>query len=593
MATNLPNRETALARAAALDSIDVLIIGAGINGAGTFRDLSLQGVRALIVDREDFGAGASMASSRMAHGGLRYLENGEFRLTAESTRERNLLLRNAPHLVRPLPLAIPFFSHTAGLLTALKRMVGLKASMRERGFVMAEIGLFLYDWFGRFNRMMPLHKMMLGQRFRAQFPSLHKRIVAGSIYYDALITMPERIALELVDDGLRASPASGALNHCEVVGLQGDTVLLRDCLGHRTFGVKPKLVLNAAGAWIDRVNGTLAPSRPLVGGTKGSHLILTCPELTAALAGHGMIFDDGEGRVCVVYPIRDRVLLGSTDIPVTDPDQAFCSDEEQAYLLRSIGKIFPELRVKPRHVVYRFCGVRPLPVSNAASPGAVSRDHSLVTFEATAERSFPILSLVGGKWTTFRAFAEQVSRASLQRLGHKPTTSTADLPIGGAAGLPETPAGREAWVSALAQSFELSPARAQALFGRYGSGASDVASFLVEGADRLLPGCPDLSEREIRRLVRHEMAATVDDVIFRRTTLAMEGRLSTALLERIATILAEETDVPPAVRDARLAEVIRRLSAANAVPALGSQPTPRGRGSDETASAPLDERVHI
>ena len=575
-ATNLPDRRAALAAAAALGGVDVLIIGAGINGAGTFRDLSLQGVRALIVDREDFGAGASMASSRMAHGGLRYLENGEFRLTAESTRERNRLLRNVPHMVRPLPIAIPFFSRAAGLLTALKRMSGAKASLRERGFVMAEIGLLFYDWFGRFDRTMPLHGRMFGRRLRERFPALHDRILAVSTYYDAVITMPERIALELIDDGLKAMPGSVALNHCDATGLEGDTVQLRDRLGGSCFSVKPRLVLNAAGAWIDRVNGTLATPRTLMGGTKGSHLVLDHPGLTAALAGHGMIFDDGQGRVCVVYPMADKVLLGSTDIPVDDPDEAVCSDAEQAYFLKAIRIVFPTLVVEPRHVVYRFCGVRPLPKSNAATPGAVSRDHSLVAFEPTAGRAFPILSLVGGKWTTFRAFAEQVSTAVVARLGRRREVDTTRLPIGGAAGLPDTPAGREDFEAALARRFGLGLERARALVGRYGSGAEDVATFLAEDDDRLLPGVPDLSEREIRRLLRHEMAATVEDVIFRRTTLALQGRLSTALLERIAAIVAEETGRSVADRDAALAALAHRLATVNGVPGLDrAQPAAR------------------
>ncbi len=567
-ATNLPDRQAALAAAKALGSVDVLIIGAGINGAGTFRDLSLQGVRALIVDREDFGAGASMASSRMAHGGLRYLENGEFRLTAESTRERNRLLRNAPHMVRPLPIAIPFFSRAAGLLTALKRMSGAKASLRERGFVMAEIGLLFYDWFGRFDRTMPLHSRMLGRRLRERFPALHARTLAVSTYYDAVITMPERIALELIDDGLKASPSSVVLNHCDVTGLEGDTVRLRDRLDGGCFSVQPKLVLNAAGAWIDRVNGTLATPRGLMGGTKGSHLVLDHPGLYAALGGHGMIFDDGQGRVCVVYPMADKVLLGSTDIPVDDPDKAFCSDEEQAYFLKAIRIIFPDIVVEPRHVVYRFCGVRPLPKSNAATPGAVSRDHSLVAFEPGAGRTFPILSLVGGKWTTFRAFAEQVSQAALARLGRRREVDTTRLPIGGAAGLPDTPAGRNDVEAALARRFGLDIERARALVGRYGSGADTVATFLADGDDRLLPGVPDVSEREVRRLVRHEMAATVEDVIFRRTILAMQGRLSQALLERVAAIVAEETGRSTLERDAALASLIERLATTNAVAGL-------------------------
>ncbi len=218
--------------------------------------------------------------------------------------------------------------------------------------------------------------------------------------------------------------------------------------------------------------------------------------------------------------------------------------------------------------LYRFCGVRPLPKSNAATPGAVSRDHSLVAFEPGAGRAFPILSLVGGKWTTFRAFAEQVSQAALARLGRRRGVDTTRLPIGGAAGLPDTPADREHFEAALARRFGLSIERARALVGRYGSGADAVATFLAEGDDRLLPGVPDVSEREILRLVRHEMAATVEDVIFRRTILAMQGRLSQALLERIAVIVAEGTGRSTAVRDAALTVLTDRLVTANAVSGL-------------------------
>lgn len=565
--TCLPARDQALAAAAALGEVDVLIIGAGINGAATFRDLALQGVRVLIVDREDFGAGASMASSRLAHGGLRYLENGEFRLTAESTRERNRLLRNVPHMVRPLPIAIPFFSRSAGLLTSLRRMLGAKVSLKERGFVMSELGLFLYDWFGRLDRTMPRHRVLVGARAREHFPALNRQTVAVSIYYDAVVAAPERIALELIDDGLQASPTSVALNHCEVTGLDGAAVAFRDRLDQGGFVVRPKLVLNAAGSWIDRVNGRLASARPLMGGTKGSHLVLNHPRLFAALAGHGVIFDDGQGRVCFAYPLAETVLLGSTDIPVDDPDEAVCSEDEQAYLLEVIRRPFPDISVERRHVVYRFCGVRPLPRSDAATPGAVSRDHSLVLDEANCTRPFPVLSLVGGKWTTFRAFAEQVGTAVLKRLARPRTVDTARLPIGGAVGLPG-PGGHEAHISDLASRFGLGLDRARALFGRYGSGAESVARFLAQDEDRMLPGLSTVSDREIRRFARCEMAVTVEDVIFRRTNLAMEGRLSSAVLARIAALLAEENEVPAAVSQQRLADVVARLVTLNTVPGL-------------------------
>lgn len=539
LGTRLPSRAQALDAAAALGSIDVLIIGAGINGAATFRDLALQGVRCLIVDREDFGAGASMASSRMAHGGLRYLENGEFRLTAESTRERNRLLRNAPHMIAPLPMAIPFFSRTAGLWTALRRALGQKVTLKERGFVMAEIGLLLYDWFGRIDRSMPLHGVLIGERLRHRFPALNRKVVAVSTYYDAAISMPERIALELIDEGLKAAPGGIAINHCVVTGIVGGAVMLRDTIGNREFSITPKLVLNATGAWIDKVNSHLSNPKPLMGGTKGSHLVLRHPELHAALAGHGMIFDDGGGRVCVVYPMADTVLLGSTDIPVADPDQAGCTAEEQAYLLKAIRIAFPDIAVDERHVAYRFCGVRPLPKSNAATPGAVSRDHSLVVAEADESRPFPVLSLVGGKWTTFRAFAEQVSKTVLARLGRERVVETADRAIGGAAGLPATAEARAALAIDLAARFGLDRVRVEALIGRYGAGAATVAAYIAAGPDQLLPGVADVSEREVRRLIEAEMAMTEDDILLRRTTLAILGRVTPALRQRIAQLVDE------------------------------------------------------
>jgi glycerol-3-phosphate dehydrogenase len=561
-----PPRDEALARAKALGAIDVLIVGAGINGCGVFRDLALQGVNCLIVDREDFGAGASMASSRMAHGGLRYLENGEFRLTAEATRERNLLLRNAAHMVRPLPIAIPFFSYFAGLLVAAGRMLGVKSALKERGFVMAEIGLFLYDWFGRFHRATPLHFTLGRERARARFPSLREQVKAVSSYYDAVIAAPERIALELVGDGLAANAGSCALNHCRVEAIEAGAVVLRDLVGGERFTINPRVVVNAGGAWIDRVNGALGGAKPLIGGAKGSHLVLRLPALAAELAGSGMVFDDRQGRVCFLYGMGENVLVGSTDIPVANPDAAFCTDEEQDYLLGALGVIFPSVQASRSHIVYRFCGVRPLPKSNAATPGAVSRDHSLVVTEPGAGRPFAVLSLVGGKWTTFRAFAEQASDAVLQRLAKTRLRATTDCPIGGGRGFPESAEDRAALVSRLAGDFGVEPAQARRALDRYGSGAKDVLAYLGAGADETLPGPEPYTAREIARFVRQEMATTLDDIVFRRTTLAMDGALTGPLLQRIAEILAQETGLSARTGQEALEDFVDRIRTVNAVP---------------------------
>lgn len=571
-AAYLPRREVALKAAMALDEIQVLIIGGGINGAAAFRDLALQGIKALIIDQLDWGAGASMASSRMAHGGLRYLENGEFRLTAEATNERNHLLYNVPHMIRPLPMAIPFFSFCAGLGISIKRLIGLKSTLKERGFIMVKIGLLIYDWFGRHHRRMPLHHALLSGVHRV-FPSFHPAIRAALVYYDAVIDAPERVALELISDALAACPENIALNRCVLDGFEDGKVLLCDRLSGQKFALRPQLVLNAAGAWIDNVNQGLKAGKPLMGGTKGSHLVIDHIPLFEALSGHGMIFDDGAGRVCIVYPLqapgweKGKVLLGSTDIPVTNPDKAHCTNAEQGYLLKAIRIIFPAIDVGEEHVIFRFCGVRPLPYSDATTPGAVTRDHSLPAFEAEGIRHFPILSLVGGKWTTFRAFAAEVCDVVLERLGAVRRVDTSELPIGGGHGLTQGE-GIQHYADDLAIRWGLHPAYAKALVNRYGHGAEDVVVFLAEETDCPLPGAPFYTEREIRRLARYEMAVGVDDVIFRRTTLAFEGLLSMDLLQRVAAILAEENNQSEAKSQEDLAQLIMDLQKHHAVRGL-------------------------
>ncbi|MFZ1341364.1 MAG: FAD-dependent oxidoreductase, partial [Paracoccaceae bacterium] len=193
--------------------IDVLILGAGINGAGTFRDLCEQGLTCVIADKGDFGSGTSAAPSRMIHGGIKYLETGQFRLVAQSTLERNLLLRNAPHYVTPLHTVIPLFSWLRGIPSALRTLFGSTTAPRSRGAVLIKIGLAVYDFYGRRQRVMPRHALWSRARALREIPGLTPEITAAAAYYDAKVSHPERLVLELVRDGLAASPASQALNH--------------------------------------------------------------------------------------------------------------------------------------------------------------------------------------------------------------------------------------------------------------------------------------------------------------------------------------------------------------------------------------------
>jgi glycerol-3-phosphate dehydrogenase len=562
MATDHPDRDDALARLGDDNAVDVLIVGAGINGCGTFRDLALQGVRCLIVDREDFGAGASSASTRMAHGGLRYLENGEFRLVAEATRERNRLLRNAAHAVAPLLVTIPSFSILGGLVQSAGKLFGIERKIRSRGVVLLKLGLSLYDALGRRQSAMGRHKMTSGAGVLALLPDLHPAVRGLASYYDAAISHAERIAFELVADGLAANPHCLAINHCSVVRGEGPALILRDLLGERDHVVTPKLVINAAGAWIDAVNDRIGPSRPLIGGTKGSHLILDNPALRTAMQGRAFSFDDGSGRMCIAYPLGDMVLLGSTDIRVSDPDRAVCDDAEIDYLIGAIRVIFPLIDVGREQIRYRFCGVRPLPRSTRADTVNISRDHSIVRREPDAAVPYPVLSLVGGKWTTFRAFAEQVTDQVLSSLGVARTRGTQDMPIGGGRDFPADAGARQAWVERVGLESGCLPARAEILLSRYGTRGAAVAAFCAAGPDRPLSSAADYSEREILFLVRHEMAATLDDIVYRRTTLAMWGRLSFPLLCEIAGIVAQARGVPALDL---LADIVPRLLRENGI----------------------------
>ncbi|WP_428375585.1 glycerol-3-phosphate dehydrogenase/oxidase [Lichenicoccus sp.] len=556
MVNTPPQRDDAVRRASALGEVDVLIVGAGVNGAGTFRDLCLNGITCLLVDAEDFGAGATGASTRIAHGGLRYLENGEFRLVAEATRERNRLLRTAPHYVAPLLITIPSFSHLGGLTPAFGKLFGLQRPMRSRGLVLIRIGLTIYDWLGRSERALPRHKMTGGRGVRRLLPRLHPALSGIASYYDARISHPERLVFELVADGLAANPASVAINHCRVQGAAGDSVSIRDEETEAVFGIRPKLVVNAAGAWIDGVNTALGSSARLIAGTKGSHIMIDNPELRDALGGRCFSYDDGSGRMCVAYAIGRLVLLGSSDIRVDDPRQAVCDEAEVAYFLASIRLIFPTIAVDHTQIRYRFCGVRPLPVADVKDTVNISRDHSIRRLDPQPGRPFPVLCLIGGKWTTFRAFAEQAADRVLSELGIPRRQSTRTLAIGGGRGFPLRDEDRKRWIADASADTDIADERMETLLVRYGTTARSIAAFCAEVPDAPLRAAPEYSIREMLYLIRFEMVRTLEDLIYRRTTLALNGRLTFDLMIEIAGIIVEER-APTNDRMATIAEVLR------------------------------------
>jgi glycerol-3-phosphate dehydrogenase len=536
----------------------VLIIGGGINGVGTFRDLALQGVDVALVERGDYCQGASGASSHMIHGGIRYLENGEFLLVQESVVERNRLLRIAPHYVKPLQTTIPIFSTFSGVLSAPLRFLTHKqqGKPKERGAFLIKLGLSMYDFFSRDGGSVPRHQFRGRKRALAELPRLHRGIKYAATYFDASVHNPERLTLDVLQDGEKAG-AKGtsdarASNYLSLVAMGGapgtattggSTVRLRDELTGEAFDFTADVIVNTTGAWVDLTNGAMGAASTFMGGTKGSHIVLDHPELLEACNGREIFFEHTDGRIVLIYPMGDRVLVGTTDVDADMAEDAVCTDDEIGYFIDLIGHVFPDVAVSRDQIVYTFSGVRPLPKHDATQPGFVSRDYRIERRaaagggQAAAAGGAVVLSLVGGKWTTFRALAEHLTNDVLRELGLERKVSTAKLAIGGGAGFPDSPAGVQQWIKAH-MSEGRDADRVSGLLTRYGTRAEEVLDFLNAGTDRLLHSTRELSVRELEFMAQTEQIGHLVDVLIRRTSLAFRGLVTGELLNEVADVLA-------------------------------------------------------
>jgi len=517
----------------------VLIIGAGINGIGTFRDLALQGVDCLVVDKGDFCSGASMASSHMLHGGIRYLENGEFRLVKEALHERNNLLRNAPHLTHSLPTTIPIFKWLSGILNSPLKFIGLLDKPAERGAVIIKLGLIMYDAYVRGDSPMPGHRFDHRAKALKKWPALNPNLLFTATYYDGGMDSPERLALEILMDGEKEGDHARAINYLSAADTDGDQILLKDELTGEIIPIQPQIVVNAGGPWIDFINQDISSQSNYIGGTKGSHLIVNHPELCKAIGGHEIFFEYVDGRIVLIFPyIADHVMIGSTDLRIDDPDHAVCTEDEIDYILDMVPQIFPHLNVTREQIVFQFSGVRPLPVAKGTT-GQISRDHSIELIEKGKLHPWPILNLVGGKWTSYRAFSEQVTDQILDRLELPRKTSTAHLKIGGGTSYPITDNSRDAWIQTLAESNKITRERAKTLFKRYGTRASEVASYISRTGDSPMDNLEGYSMGEIKFLIENEMVTRLDDLLLRRTKTAWVGKLSKESIKELASTLGE------------------------------------------------------
>lgn len=511
-----------------------LIIGGGINGISVFRELALNGVDVTLVEKKDYCSGASGASSHMIHGGIRYLENGEFRLVRESLLERNRLLKNAPHYVKPLKTVIPIFSFFSGLLSAPFRfLLHRSGKPKERGALLIKVGLMLYDTFGRAGGTMPRHRFVGRRKTLQQLAGVNPSVKYSAHYYDAAIENPERLAIDMLRDVLETSPHARALNYVSAHRFDEGKVILRDETTGEELGVRPSLVINTSGPWTDLTNQTLGVSSRYMGGTKGSHIVLDNPELFRACDSREVFFENHDGRIVLMYPLLGRVLVGTTDIPVDDPDDVECTEEEVDYFFALVQHVFPNIALDRAQIVYRYSGVRPLPAAGDLNPGVISRDYRIVE---DSLGDIPLLSLVGGKWTTFRAIGEHLADSALAILKKPRTISTASLPIGGGKDFPSNPDDTSAWIARHASS---SP-RARELLNRYGSRAAEFLHELNDKPETTLSNVRGFSREEIAYLVSREHVMCLSDLVFRRTTLGFRGDLSVKAVKELAEVVGTQ-----------------------------------------------------
>jgi glycerol-3-phosphate dehydrogenase len=454
---------------------------------------------------------------------------------------------------------MPLHSWFKGLVSAIPRFLRGKGRSSQRGVVVVLIGLTLYDLFARASRLMPKRSFATRSRTLATLPGLDPRVVGSVTYWDAWISYPERLALELIEDAACGSRDVTALNYAAVTGLAEDGgVVVRDELRGATTTLHPRVVVNATGGWVDLTNQALGVPTHRISGVKGSHLVIDDPDLRADLAGRMVYFENSDRRICIVFPWQGKVLAGSTEIPIGDPDAAVCTPEETDYILGSLRELFPGRTVDRAAIVATFSGVRPLLAGDHESSNEMSRDYAVSRVDLPGSR-MPVFTMAGGKWTTFRAFAEEAADLVLGSLGCRRVVSTSDLPIGGGRDFPRDAGALDAWLDAAARSSGLPRARLGDLLERYGSRALRIAEDAAREGDRPLAHAADYSAAEIAWICRHEHVCRLEDLILRRTNLALLGRLSRPLLDELAGIWGSVLGRPEADQAAAVAESIRHI----------------------------------
>lgn len=483
-------------------TFDLLVIGGGINGAGIARDAAMRGLRVALVEKGDFASGTSSKSSKLIHGGVRYLQHGDFRLVRVACRERDLLRRRlAPHLVQPLPFLFPVYRGDAV------------------GIVTLGLGMWVYDLLAAF-RNIRAHRMLTVKRTLGVEPGLRGDGLKGAaLYYDCFAD-DARLTLETI----LAARSEGAVaaNYIELTAFAKENgrivgAWIQDRLSGADIRVRACRVVNATGPWADqlrRLDDTSAP--PCLRVTKGVHIIVPRERIGNTYAV--VLHSPRDQRVLFVIPWGTHAIIGTTDTDFDGSPDDVCGDERDIeYLLEAANWFFPRAALRAADVVSTYAGLRPLVADDGKDPSAVSRE------EAIFESPSGLVTLAGGKLTTYRLVAKEIVDMVSKDSGvsGKRACTTGEKPL---------PGGRLQRINDLVQTLlakdgELTKQQIEHLVHRYGSRAAEILALLQgrkEWSQMLVPGMPDIWAEAVYA-AQTELAVVPDDIIMRRTHVALKA----------------------------------------------------------------------
>jgi glycerol-3-phosphate dehydrogenase len=488
---------------------DVIVVGGGINGTAIALEAQRRGYRTLLVERDDFGAGTTSRATRLIHGGLRYLEHGELALVYESLQERETLLREMPHLVRPLRMLIPVYAGD------------------ERPPWKIRAGLTMYDLLS-LRKSLPRSRAVPRRAVAQQAAGLSTDgLRAVYAMYDGQVEFPERIVIETLRAFLDAEGT--AMNHTAAAGLVSPggalrAMTLRDECSGSTADVEAKVVVNAAGPWADELlSGSDAERHErLIGGTKGSHLVVDWPE-----APKQAIFASAreDGRPFFILPWYRYTLIGTTDIRYDgNPSQARCTADELRYLLDEATRLFPATPLRREHVLYTYCGIRPLPYTPKGDESTITRSHFVIDH---TKRGGPagLLSVVGGKLTTYRSLARAAGAAIAKRAEPSGVAAAQRREDGG---------------------WRVEDGDRGDALAVYGARAGELRAMIEANAALAAPICehnPEVVAQAVYA-VEQECAVTLADVLLRRVPAGWSACHALDGAERVATVMAERLGWP-------------------------------------------------